>query len=45
MFVFWFFYAEMATSWDIGSEKKSKKYPIGCSILRTDLSGEKVVSP
>jgi len=41
MFTFWFFDAKMAIGWDIGFEKKSKIYPIGCSILRMNLSMQK----
>jgi hypothetical protein len=33
MFAFWDLGTEMATGWEIGIEKKPKRYPIGCNII------------
>jgi hypothetical protein len=42
MFAFWVLDAEMATGWEIGIEKKSKKYPIGCRIIEKSFSTQKI---
>jgi hypothetical protein len=44
MFAFWVLDAEMATGWEIGIEKKSKKYPIGCRIIEKSFRHKEFAS-